>query len=50
LIPDDHPNRVDETISKYKNLNFNLIKLKKIKENKNGDMLLPIKTLENLIN
>ncbi|MDB9739586.1 glycosyltransferase family 61 protein [Candidatus Pelagibacter sp.] len=49
LIPEGHPNLVDKTICKYKNLNFNLIKLKKITDDNNGDMLLSIKTLEDLI-
>ena len=40
IKPNNHPNKVYETISKINNLNYNLIKLKHIKNNKEGDMFL----------
>ena len=49
IKPNDHPNKVYERISKINKLNYKLLKLKKIKNNINGDMLIKIKDLEKLI-
>ena len=49
IKPHDHPNKVYERISKINKLNYKLLKLKKIKNNINGDMLIKIKDLEKLI-
>lgn len=48
IIPEDHPNTVDQTISNYKGLNFNYIKTKKLddSEKKNGDIILPINEIQ----
>ena len=40
IKPLDHPNKVYERICKINKLKYKLIKLKKIKNNKNGDMFL----------
>ena len=40
IKPSDHPNKVYETICKINKLKYRLIKLKKIKNKKTGDMFL----------
>ena len=40
IKPLDHPNKIYERICKINKLKYKLIKLKKIKNNKNGDMFL----------
>ena len=45
-----HPNISYQKISKYNNLKHQYIMLKKIENNKQGDMFLPIKKLENFLN
>ena len=40
IKPLDHPNKVYETICKINKLKYRLIKLKKIKNKKTGDMFL----------
>ena len=44
IIPENHPNTVDETIAKFKNLDFKFIKTKEMPAEKkiNGDIFLPI--------
>ena len=49
LKPDNHPNKVYERISSINKLNYKLIKLKHIKNNKNGDMFLKKGILNNYI-
>ena len=45
-----HPNKVYQKISKLNKLKHRFIMLKKIKNNKKGDMYLPIKKLKNYLN
>ena len=49
IIPENHPNTVDETIAKIKNLNFRFIKTKELtqKEKVNGDIFLTIDKIAN---
>jgi capsular polysaccharide biosynthesis protein len=50
IIPENHPNLVDASIGKYKQLNFNYIKTKKLHDkNLNGDIWLDINDLNKLI-
>jgi capsular polysaccharide biosynthesis protein len=51
IIPEDHPNTVDQTISIYKKLDFRYIKTNKLNDNEkiNGDIYLPISKIKNLI-
>jgi len=44
-----HPNTCYQKISRYNKLNHQFILLKKIEENKKGDMYLPIKKLKNFL-
>ena len=48
IIPENHPNTVDETIAKVKNLNFKFIRTKVLaeKEKVNGDIFLTIDEME----
>ena len=46
----DHPNNVYKRISKFNKLKYHLIKLKKIKKEKKGDMFLDFKKLKNYLN
>ena len=45
-----HPNNVYKRISKFNKLNHRLIRLKKIKKEKKGDMFLDVKKLKNYLN
>ena len=45
-----HPNNVYQRISKFNKLNHRLIRLKKIKKEKKGDMFLNIERLKNYLN
>ncbi len=49
IIPENHPNTVDETIAKVKNLNFKFIRTKELneKERVNGDIFLSVNEMEN---
>ena len=49
IIPENHPNTVDETIAKLKNLDFKFIKTKEMPAEKktNGDIFLPIEKTSN---
>ena len=49
IIPENHPNTVDETIAKVKNLNFKFIRTKELneKERVNGDIFLSIDEIAN---
>ena len=49
IIPENHPNTVDETIAKVKNLNFKFIRTKELneKERINGDIFLSVNEMEN---
>ena len=49
IIPENHPNTVDETIAKVKNLNFRFIRTKELteKEKDNGDIFLTIDEMAN---
>ena len=49
IIPENHPNTVDETIAKVKNLNFKFIRTKELTENEkvNGDIFLTIDEIAN---
>ena len=51
IIPENHPNTVDQTISSYKMLDFNFIRTKKLGdyEKEGGDILLPIKEIEKFL-
>tara|TARA_X000001036_G_scaffold383768_1_gene377345 strand:- start:1211 stop:2281 length:1071 start_codon:yes stop_codon:yes gene_type:complete len=50
IIPENHPNLVDASIGKYKKLNFNYIKTKKLHDKSlNGDIWLDINDLNKLI-
>ena len=50
IKPSNHPNRVYETISKINKLNYNLIKLKPLKNNHKGDMILKKEMLNKFLN
>ena len=49
IKPLDHPNKVYEKICKINKLKYKLIKLKKIKNKKNGDMFLNKKIINKYI-
>ena len=49
LKPKNHPNKVYERISSINKLNYKIIKLKHIKNNKKGDMFLKKEILNNYI-
>ena len=51
IIPENHPNTVDEKIAKFKNLDFRYIKTKELSVEKkaNGDIFLPIKKIDNIL-
>jgi capsular polysaccharide biosynthesis protein len=51
IIPDSHPNQVNKKISEVKKLNYFPLKTSDIEENQklNGDIIVPLKTLENLL-
>ena len=51
IIPENHPNNVDEIIANFKNLNFEFIKTKKISDKKkiDGDIFLPIEKIEKFL-
>ena len=48
IKPHNHPNKVYQRISNINNLNYKLLKLKKIKNHMYGDMILKVKELENI--
>ena len=50
IKPSNHPNSVYETISKINKLNYNLIKLKPLKNNHKGDMILKKEMLNKFLN
>ena len=52
IIPENHPNSVDQKIGKYKLLDFQYVKTKALSENekKNGDIYLPLETIKKLLN
>ena len=50
IRPLGHPNNVYKRISKFNKLKHHLIRLKKIKRVKKGDMLLNVKRLKNYLN
>jgi len=45
IRPKNHPNKVYERVSKINNLNYKLIRLDHVKNNKKGDMILKKETL-----
>ena len=47
IRPKNHPNKVYERVSKINNLNYKLIRLDHVKNNKKGDMILKKETLSN---
>lgn len=51
IIPEDHPNTVDQTISAHKKLDFQYIKTNNLNDSEkiNGDIYLPISKIKNLI-
>jgi len=49
IKPYNHPNKIYQRISKVNYLNYKLLKLKKIKNNMYGDMILKIKELKKYI-
>ena len=51
IIPENHPNSVDETIAKFKNLDFKFIKTKElsIEKKTNGDIFLPMGVIDNFL-
>ncbi len=51
IIPQNHPNTVDETIAKLKKLDFRFIRTKELPAEKkiNGDILLPLETIDNFL-
>ena len=49
IKPHDHPNKIYQRISNINNLNYKLLKLKKIKNYMHGDMILKVKELEKYI-
>ena len=51
IIPENHPNTVDETIAKLKNLDFKFIKTKEMPAEKkiNGDIFLPIEKIDSIL-
>ncbi len=48
IIPKNHPNTVDESIAKFKNLDFKFIKTEELSVEKkvNGDIFLPIEKID----
>ncbi len=48
IIPKNHPNTVDETIAKFKNLDFKFIKTEELPVEKkvNGDIFLPMEVID----
>ena len=48
IIPKNHPNTVDETIAKFKNLDFKFIKTEElpIEKKVNGDIFLPMEVID----
>ena len=51
IIPENHPNSVDETIAKFKNLDFKFVKTKElsIEKKTNGDIFLPMGVIDSLL-
>ena len=51
IIPENHPNTVDATIGKFKNLNFEFVRTKKLSDEKKlaGDIFLPIDEIEKFL-
>ena len=51
IIPEYHPNTVDATIGKFKNLNFEFVRTKKLSDEKKlaGDIFLPIDEIEKFL-
>ena len=51
IIPENHPNTVDQTIGRFKDLHFDFIRTKKLPNEKkiNGDILLPIDKLKKFL-
>ena len=51
IIPENHPNTVDETIAKLKNLDFKFIKTKEMPAEKKtyGDIFLPIEKIDSIL-
>ncbi len=51
IIPENHPNTVDATIAKFKNLNFEFVRTKKLSDEKKlaGDIFLPLDKVENFL-
>ena len=51
IIPENHPNTVDEKIAKIKNLDFRFVKTKELNDEEkiNGDIFLPINKIESLL-
>ena len=49
IKPHNHPNKVYQRISNINNINYKLLKLKKIKNHMYGDMILKVKELEKYI-
>jgi len=51
IIPENHPNTVDEKIAKLKNLDFKYIKTKELSVEKraNGDIFLPIEKIDTIL-
>ena len=49
IKPKNHPNKVYETISKINKLNYNLIKLRHIKNNNKGDIFLRKEILDKFL-
>ncbi len=51
IIPENHPNTVDETIAKFKNLDFKFIKTKElsIEKKTNGDIFLPVEVIDSFL-
>ena len=51
IIPENHPNTVDEKIAKFKNLDFKFIKTEELSIEKkiNGDIFLPIEKIDTIL-
>ena len=51
IIPQNHPNTVDETIAKFKKLDFRFIRTKELSAEKkiNGDIFLPLEIIDNFL-
>ena len=51
IIPENHPNTVDEKIAKHKNLDFKFIKTEALSIEKkiNGDIFLPIEKIDAIL-